>query len=132
MLYNIIKTIVRLCFSYALLILSIIWLSMANYYYLTQQFQECTAAFITGGTLFILGSAVGLLNLYFRKKAGNQNKFNNVIPNAISSLLPIAAKTFISNAINKKSTKVVAISMLALIPICYFILKKKHTINQFS
>ena len=138
MLYNVIKnTVISILqrffgMCYFLISLSIIWGSMANYYYFTQQDLHFIGALITAIVLFILGFTLKLLDLYLKKRAANNNTLNNIMNSVISLFSPIVIKSFINNIIRKKSTKVAAVSALLLASMCYFIFKRKSIISQIE
>lgn len=111
-------------FTYIFIILAIIWLTSANYYYFTQEENKCLGALVSGGIFIGLALISKLWEQIIVRKNLNRNMINDLLAEFYPLIGIKAFEVLKERVSNKKIMKLLSAGVILIA--VYFILKQNH------
>jgi hypothetical protein len=116
-------------FTYFFIIIGIIWLGSANYYYFADESSKFSGAIITGIIFFVLALGTTLWEYYMKKKLVKQSNINELVIKTLPMLLPFIFNKFKDSLIKKKTPKLLTLGLIISVIIYFFVNKNNKDID---
>ena len=96
-------------FTYLFIIVGILWLGGANYYYYTEDCEKFKGALITGFVFFALASITALWEYMVKKKRAEKDNSFELVAKAAPIVLPLVYNIFTKVILKPRTLKTLAI-----------------------
>lgn len=117
-------------FTYFFVVVGILWLGGANYYYYAEECAKFKGSLITGTIFFALASITALWEYYMKKKKVAKVESNELVIKALPIVLPILYKIFTRIILKPQMLKTLAVVGLIGTGLYYTFRNQRNRFNS--